>query len=198
MKNNFAIHHRRSIRLQGYDYSRAGAYFVTICTKHRKCLYGNIVEGRMRMNEAGLMVQACWDAIPDHFPQVELDAFVLMPNHVHGILSMVGSITVGAKNFSPLTPFTPLTHPHGTSKTIGSVVRGFKIGVTKWMRHNTAVRDIWQRNYWERIIRDEVELNRIREYIQNNPVQWETDPLNGQGARRAATSPAGDREVWMV
>ena len=88
---------------------------------------------------------------------------VVMPNHVHGIIN----IFVGAKNFLPLQ--------HGTSKTIGSVVRGFKIGVTKWVRQNTDTKNVWQRNYYEHVIRDAVELHKIREYIVNNPAKWEND-----------------------
>jgi REP element-mobilizing transposase RayT len=203
MKYDPAIHHRLSARLRGYDYSRAGMYFVTICAQNRECLFGEIIDGEMWLNDAGKMVQICWNAISDHFPHVELDAFVVMPNHVHGILSIVRAINVGAKNFSPLQRQSS-QQPHGTSKTIGSVVRGFKIGVTKWMRQNTPVRNIWQRNYWEHIIRDEPELNRIREYIRNNPAQWESDKLfvgaNLVFAPGAIHEPSSEypTEVWMV
>jgi len=217
MKYDPAIHHRRSIRLREHDYSQAGAYFVTLCTHNRVCVFGDIVDREMRLNDAVKTVQICWNAIPDHFPQVELDAFVVMPNHVHGILSIIDSqpvgANVGAKNFSPLqqsprqqsSQRQSSQRPHGTSKTIGSVIRGFKIGVTKWMRHNTPVRDIWQRNYWERVIRNESELNRIREYIRNNPVQWEMDQLYpGKGEKLFTPtelrepSPEYATEDWMV
>lgn len=124
-----------------------------------------------------------WLAIPDHFPQVELDAFVVMPNHVHGIIVIAdagesaGVVASGAmlraKNFSPLRP-----PQAGTSKTIGSIVRGFKIGVTKWMRTNTDVHEVWQRNYFEHIVRDEASLDRIRLYITSNPEQWADDAEN--------------------
>ena len=176
MPYNPRIHHRRSIRLQHYDYSQPGAYFVTICVQDRACLFGDVVDGEMRLNDAGHTAQECWHAIPIHFSHVDLDAFVVMPNHVHGILVVVDSLaSEGAKNFSPL---------RGTSKTVGSVVRGFKIGVTTWMRTNTVIHGVWQRNYWEHIVRDESELNRIREYIVNNPGQWEMDRLYpGQGLR---------------
>jgi putative transposase len=203
MKYNPEIHHRRSIRLRGYDYSQAGAYFVTICTQNRECLFGDMMDGEMLLNDAGNIVHQCWDDIPNHFPHVDLDEFGVMPNHVHGIIMIVDSPSVGAKNFSPLP---------GTSKTIGSIVRGFKIGVTKWMRNNTLIHDVWQRNYWEHIVRDESELNRIREYIRNNPVQWELDRLHpGRGEKFFAptriressalygcdaTSP--DDKAWMV
>ncbi len=173
-KTNPFVHHRRSIRLKGYDYSQPGACFVTICTQNRECLFGEIVDGNMIMNDAGRMAEKCWNIIPSHFPHIELDVFVVMPNHVHGIL-FIADVPVGAKNFSPLQSDQ---HPRGTSKTIGSAIRGFKIGVTKWTRQNTGFYNIWQRNYYEHIIRNENELNRIREYIFNNPKKWELDREN--------------------
>jgi len=178
-----AHYHRRSIRLQGYDYSAAGAYFVTICAKERACLFGDVVDGEMMLNQAGNVAHGCWRDIPGHFPHAELDEFVIMPNHVHGIIVIgdhdavdvtVGA-TVGAKNFSPLHPGHP---PNGTSKTIGSIVRGFKIGVTKWMRQNTPVQTVWQRNYYEQVIRNEESLDRIRRYIAENPARWAHDREN--------------------
>jgi len=249
--------HRRSIRLKGYDYSQAGAYFITIVTQDRACLFGEVVDGEMRLNEAGRIAERCWRAIPDHFPHVRLDEFVIMPNHVHGILWIVDAmgttvgaenvitvgaknvntvgaknvkttgaknvitvgaknvkttgaknvitvgaknvktigaknvITVGAKNFSPLpssSPQQPL--PHGTSKTIGSVVRGFKIGVTKWFRENNEVYTVWQRNYYEHIIRSEESLNRIRQYILDNPLRWAYDREN------PVTTASEPEDVW--
>jgi len=127
----------------------------------------------MALNDAGRMVEKCWNNIPSHFPHIELDMFVVMPNHVHGILVMDDS--VGAKNFSPVQPGQ---RPCGTSKTIGSVIRGFKIGVTKWMHAHTNVRDVWQRNYYEHVIRNEDELDHIWEYIIHNPKKWEFDRDN--------------------
>jgi len=133
-------HHRRSIRLPGYDYAQAGAYFVTLCTQGRECLFGNVVDGVMQLNDAGLVAEKCWLEIPMHFPRVVLDAVIIMPNHVHGILVITDSTVVGANNHSPLPSplrsgtsannhspvgaenFPPL--PSGTSGTIGSVVRG--------------------------------------------------------------------------
>jgi REP element-mobilizing transposase RayT len=105
---------------------------------------------------------------------VALDTFVVMPNHAHGIV--VITEMVGAKNFSPL----PVTHSamRPPSKTIGSIIRGFKIGATKWFRGNTNIYTIWQRNYYEHIIRDEDEMNRFREYIVNNPLKWAMDENN--------------------
>lgn len=170
---------RRSIRLRGYNYSQAGAYFITVCAQNRERLFGDIADGQMVLNDAGRMATKCWNEIPLHFPDITLDAFVVMPNHVHGILVITDTVgaknTVGAKKFSPLQSDQ---RPHGTSKTIGSIIRGFKIGITKWMRTHTHVHDVWQRNYYEHIIRNDDELNRIREYIINNPAKWDLDREN--------------------
>ncbi len=167
--------HRRSIRLKGYDYTGVGAYFVTICTQDRLHLFGEIVGADMILNDAGHMVENCWNEIPTHFPHMQLDQFVVMPNHVHGILWITKA--VGAKNISPLPPPSS-KRPTGTSKTIGSIIRGFKIGVTKWMRQHKQVLDTWQRNYHEHIIRNEDDLNSIRQYIMENPRLWAEDSLN--------------------
>ena len=180
-------HHRRSIRLKGYDYTQPGAYFITIVTHERIPLFGNIVNGEMRLNDIGRVAERCWLDIPSHFPHVELDVFVIMPNHVHRILWIVETPPmVGAKNFSPLpsSPVSPLPpsssaeRPRGTSKTIGSIVRGFKIGVTQWVRQNPDVHTVWQRNYYERIIRNEYDPNTIRRYILENPLRWHLDYEN--------------------
>jgi len=113
MKYNPDIHHRRSIRLKNYDYSRKGLYFISICTQNRLCLFGEVKNDEIILNGAGKTVEKCWLEIPSHFPHVTLDAFCIMPNHIHGILIIIEF--VGAKNFLPLR--------HGTSKTIGSIVR---------------------------------------------------------------------------
>ena len=170
-------HHRRSVRLKGYDYTQEGAYFVTVVTQNHSCLFGELAGETMCLNPAGKVVEECWQAIPDHFPHVELDAFVIMPNHVHGIIRIVG-----AKDFSPVHP-DPVS-PSDTSvfrspkRTIGSVVRGFKIGVTKCFRSNTEIQNVWQRNYHDHIIRNEAALNRIRQYIAENPARWGEDDEN--------------------
>jgi REP element-mobilizing transposase RayT len=179
MVRNPGKHHRRSIRLKGYDYSRAGMYFLTVCTQDRACLFGDVVDGEMQLNEAGRVAEQCWRGIPFHFPDTVLDAFVIMPNHVHGI------VAVGAKNFSPLR--SPLRA--GTSRTIGSVIRGFKIGVTKWMRQNGLIHEVWQRNYYEHIIRNDESLNRIRQYILDNPARWAMDRENPAAATRKPETP---------
>jgi putative transposase len=179
MPNGQPKRHRRTIRLQAHDYSQSGAYFVTIGTQERALLFGEIIDGDMRLNDAGRMVEQCWLDIPNHFPHVDLDAFVVMPNHVHGIL-VITDRAVGAKNFSPLQNTNkPAQRPIGApSKSIGSIIRGFKIGVTKWVRENTDTHAVWQRNYYEHVIRNEESLLRIRQYILDNPARWAFDGEN--------------------
>jgi len=147
MKYNPDKHHRRSIRLQGYDYSQPGIYFITLCTQNRECLFGEILNGEMRLNEFGKIAHQCWLEMPHHFPHVQLDEFVIMPDHIHGIIVL--NNIVGAKKFSPQpmpTPQRNITPFRSPSKTIGSIIRGFKIGVTKEFRQNTDIYVVWQRN----------------------------------------------------
>lgn len=164
---------RKSIRLKNYDYSSSGGYFITICTCNRKHLFGKIIDGKMILNDGGKIAQQYWLEIPKHFPNAGLDEFIIMPNHVHGIIMIHNHVR--ANYYSPAKFKSP-------SKTIGSIIRGFKIAVTKWFRFNSNVYIVWQRNYYEHIIRNENELNKIREYIVNNPLQWQYDRENPRRA----------------
>lgn len=169
-----ALHHRRSIRLRGHDYAAGGVYFVTLCLRRRDAgatvgaknlsplRFGTVVNGRMALNDAGRAAAACWRAIPDHFPNAALDEFVVMPDHVHGIIAISG-------RDAPTVPSD--RHPRGTSRTLGSVVRGFKIGVTKSLGGDSP----WQRNYYDIIIRDDRALQNIRRYIRDNPAHWDVE-----------------------
>ena len=164
-----AIHKRQSRRLNGHDYASAGLYFITLNTENRNKLFGEIKNGGMQLNEAGLIAQKCWLEIPEHFPHVTLLDFVIMPNHIHGIIEIIyNPNTVGAENFPPL-PY---------SKTIGSIVRGFKIGVTKWIRQHTTIHEVWQRNYYDHIIHDTDSFERICQYIRDNPKNWNENDLS--------------------
>jgi len=170
--------HRRSIRLKGYDYTRAGAYFVTICTKDRACLFGDVADGVMRLNQMGHIVRQCWLAIPDHVPHVLLDEFVVMPNHVHGILVMMPTHDVGATHASPLQNDDTPARPRGPQpRSVASIVGSFKSAAAKRINehHGTPGAPIWQRNYYEHIIRDDESLNSIRNYIADNPLRWQID-----------------------
>lgn len=175
MKYDPNKHHRRSIRLKCYDYSQPGAYFVTIVTHQRQCIFGRIVDGKMRLNEWGEIAKQCWNEIPQHYPNVTLDEYVIMPNHIHGIIILnennTNDLIVGVQNFEPPRN----EYQHIIPKSIGSIVRGFKIGVTKWFRQHTDIYTVWQRNYYEHIIRNETELQNIRQYILNNPMNWKND-----------------------
>jgi putative transposase len=204
-----AKHHRRSIRLKEYDYTQAGAYFVTVCTQGQACLFGEVVDGEMRVNYAGRMVIAEWEMLPKRFPNVVLDAFVVMPNHVHGILVITDVIPVGAGSPCPyrITAQTPAgvetalgaeTAPL-RGPTLGNVVAYFKYQTTKAInavRQTPSVR-LWQRNYYEHIIRNETSLHRIREYIANNPLQWALDRENPDNVGAGLPRPYGD-EPWRI
>jgi putative transposase len=247
MKYDAAKHKRRSIRLKGYDYSAPGAYFITICTHQRQCLFGSIVAGQVELNATGLWVQACWQRLPYHFLTLTLDVFVIMPNHLHGLLwlgdtsggdgngdtsrggndtsggdgngdtsrggndtsggdgngdtSRGGNDTSGGDgngdtsrrgeafgqkfleqpkisrpNASPLpNPNVAPIQPNGTQPgTIAAIMQNFKSVSTRRINQlqNSAGRPLWQRNYYENVVRDNTALQRIRSYIRNNPLAW--------------------------
>ncbi len=178
MPFNPDIHHRRSIRLRNYDYTRAGAYFMTMCTWQRECLFGDIVEGEMVLNELGSMAGSTWSELSNHYRHVEIDAFVIMPNHVHGIIvfSDEQADEAGLNRGRVANPPLQGEKRHG----LPEIVRGFKTFSSRRinaMRHNHGC-PVWQRNYYERIIRNEYELTRARSYIINNPLKWEHDKEN--------------------
>ena len=174
-KYNPDIHHRRSVRIKGYDYSQAGLYFITICTQNRAHLFGEIENGVMILNDAGRFAERCWLVIPEHYPEEELHEYVIMPNHVHGI---VGVQNVRVQNFEPLH-LRQNQYQKIIPRSIGAIVRGFKIGITKWFQQNTTIHTAWQRNFYEHIIRDEKSHLNISEYIINNPMIWREDRYYG-------------------
>ncbi|MCG8607680.1 hypothetical protein MJD09_22185 [bacterium] len=143
------------------------------------CLFGEIVNKEVHLSQGGKIVDECWRNIPAHYPHVFLDEYIIMPNHIHGVI-FISDDEVGVQNFEPLQS---VDHPTNKfqqiiPRSLDSIVRGFKIGATKWFRQSTDIRVVWQRNYHDRIIRDEDELNRIREYIIYNPVKWDDDEDN--------------------
>ncbi len=191
-------HHRRSIRLKGYDYRHPGAYFITLVTQDRACLFGEIVDGEMRLNEAGEMIQAVWDELSVFYAGVQTDAFVVMPNHMHGIIILTGQPVGAGPRTCPDEPGQPVGagprtcpdepgQPQGIARTLSlpDVVHRFKTLTTK--RYANGVKTLgwppfrgrlWQRNYYEHIIRNELSLNRIRQYITENPLRWHLDREN--------------------
>lgn len=212
-------HHRRSIRLKGYDYSRMGAYFVTIVTQGRECLFGQVVDGEMRLNDAGRMVQAVWDQLPVFYPGVQVDAFIVMPNHIHGIIVLTGHPVGAGPRACPDNVPKETGQPRGTRQpqetgqprgvaptlSLPDVVHRFKTMTTKryadgvkTMGWQPFVGRLWQRNYYEHVIRNDGSLNHIREYIANNPLGWESDRENPDVADtgRIVQPPGG--EPWRI
>jgi REP element-mobilizing transposase RayT len=191
-KYNPNIHHRRSIRLKGYDYSQAGLYFVTICVKNRECLFGNIADGEMILNDAGQMVESEWLKLPERFTNIVLHEYIVMPNHFHAILQIVGATLVAAQNNTVaqnnMIDATEKGQPQGiapTRKTVGDMVGAFEsITTVEYIRgvknKNWKPFDgkLWQRNYWEHIICNEKSYQTISDYIINNPLKWNDDKLN--------------------
>lgn len=179
-------HHRRSIRLRGYDYTQPGAYFVTICEINRACIFGEIRDGEMRLNDLGSLAEDCWVALPEHFPNVELAEYIVMPNHVHGILVVNGQM-VGARHASPL-PNTPLDgRPHGAAPgSVGAIMGSYKSAVSKRINllRDTPGNAVFQRNYYEHVIRNEREHVAIAAYICGNPANWPLDTDNPKNAAK--------------
>lgn len=177
-KYNPDIHHRRSIRLKEYDYSQGGGYFVTICTYNREYIFGSVADGKIELNEWGKMVLEWWNNLLEHYPNISLDEFVVMPNHIHGIIIITDAAPMRAGQPRPYKKTAPNSETQ--KHTLGRIVAFFKYQSTKHINglRGTPGISIWQRNYYEHIIRSENELNRIREYIIGNPFKWETDEEN--------------------
>lgn len=160
---------RHSIRLKDYDYAQAGAYFVTICVKDRACVLGMIENEKMQLSDYGKLVSTSWEWLAQQYAYVELDAWAIMPNHLHGIVFIHDNLRGGSR-----------TAPTVSRKTLGRLIGAFKTVSTKQIN---AVRNIsglpfWQRNYYEHVIRNEDDLFRVRTYIVNNPLQWALDDEN--------------------
>ncbi|MBU0570414.1 transposase [Patescibacteria group bacterium] len=173
---------RKSIRFKNYDYSLNGLYFTTICTQNRKCLFGDIVDGKMVLNGVGEILKNIWQSLPDHH-SVELDTFQIMPNHVHFIIQIV----VGATRGSPgLTRGLNTTGAPRHAPTLGTIIGLFKSECTKQIRKklNNPNIIVWQRNYYECILRNEKSLNKIREYIKTNPKIWDRDRNNPENWKK--------------
>jgi REP element-mobilizing transposase RayT len=162
-------HNRRSTRLPGRDYARSGAYFVTICTQDRDYLFGEVTSSRVTLNAFGEIADECWADLPRHYGHVMNDAFVVMPNHVHGII-VLGKTGVGAG----LKPAPTRRH------TLSEVVRAFKTFSARRINdlRGTPGQRVWQRNYHERVVRDRDQLRRVRGYIARNPAAWDSDEEN--------------------
>lgn len=186
MNRSLSFRQRRSIRLPEYDYASRGAYFVTVVSHKRMDIFGEIQAEMIILSLIGNIVDECWHAIPNHFPKVNVDQFVVMPNHVHGILIISADVTVGATHESPLRQKPLLQQKQSQQQkrakgpppgSLGAIIGLFKSSVTKRV-HQIGIsspEQIWQRNYYEHIIRDEQDYQKICEYILSNPSNWEID-----------------------
>jgi REP element-mobilizing transposase RayT len=218
-------HHRRSIRLDGYDYSSSGAYFITIGTYQRQCLFGNVIDGAMHLNDMGHIVAEEWMRSQTIRQEIQFDEWVIMPNHIHGIVWIQSPDTsdnpVGAHGGAPArrqasqpnrddhcpnqsaktkttgeehqqsarahsrAPLQPTSQPkigiaHRRPRSLSSFIAGFKSATTKRINRfrNAPGTPVWQRNYYDHIIRDDRALHQIRHYIQTNPSSWTIDQLH--------------------
>jgi putative transposase len=172
-------HHRRSIRLKGYDYTQPGVYFTTICVRDRECVLGDVVDGEMVLSDWGQVVAESWQWLAEQYPYVALDACVVMPNHLHGIVIFNDDSDRGdscGRGGSRTAP----TRTASRRKPLGHLVGAFKTVSTKRINQmrDTPGQPFWQRNYYEHIVRNERELNAIRWYIRDNPARWLEDIEN--------------------
>jgi putative transposase len=172
-------HHRRSIRIPGFDYAAPGWYFVTVCGLDREPLFGRVRDGKADLSAFGHLVEVCWQEIPIHFPRVSLDDFVVMPNHLHGI------VVIGHEDGTACRAPTSEAFAAPVPESLATIVRSFKSAATKAINDVRGTRGspVWQRDYHERVIRDQRELAIKRRYIAQNPVNWAQDDENPEGPR---------------
>ena len=184
-KYNPDIHHRRSIRLKGYDYSQSGLYFITLCTIDRTCMFGNVVEGKMQLNDIGQLVEQEWlNTIKIRHDDVRLHNYIVMPNHFHAIIEIRRGESHSPQSHLSQSDPSSITNEcningkdlpqrmKSPSKTVGAIVRGFKGAISRQLGYT-----VWQRNYYEHIIRTDASYRHISNYIENNPTKWQSDKL---------------------
>jgi putative transposase len=179
-------HHRQSVRLKSYDYTQPGAYFVTLVAWRRQPIFGQIQAGEIRLSPAGEIVQQVWDDLPRHFNHITLGSAVVMPNHFHGIIFIEGrgEAAAGITCSSPSTLAAAASPSHGPKGTIagslGAIIQNFKSITSRMIARvlGRSASPVWQRNYYERVLRNEDELRQLSAYILNNPSCWDTDQEN--------------------
>ena len=174
---------RRPNRLKDYDYSQAGYYLVTICTQDRINYFGEIEQARMQLSDIGRIVTNCWQGIPEHFHDTALDEFVVMPNHIHGIIIIVGNADLRSLPRDS-------AQPQDTDRSkmyLSKIVHGFKSSVTRMVRKRWGNHSFgWQKSFYDHVIRNDADLHRVRTYIQNNPLNWELDKNNRANWHKSA------------
>ena len=187
MKYDPNKHHRQSIRLPGYDYSQSGAYFVTICADRRQCLFGDVVDGQMRLNQYGAIVAETYQWLCQRYPYLISDEWIVMPNHFHAIMVITDKPRRGVSRNAPTINKQRTTdNSNNLSKStikrkpLGRLIGAFKTVSTKKINilQDAPGTTLWQRNYYEHIIRNQDAMDKIRQYIVNNPLSWENDRLH--------------------
>jgi REP element-mobilizing transposase RayT len=178
-KNKYRI---ESTRLKGWDYRNPGYYFVTICTKNRDYHFGHIVNGEMHLSAIGEIAAQCWQEIPNHHTNVELDEFMIMPNHVHSIVVICNPVvaveTLHATSLPPPPAESKMSEISPKAGSLGAIIRSYKSAVTRLCGLQGFTEFAWQTRYHDHIIRNENSLHQIRQYIRNNPAKWELDREN--------------------
>ena len=177
MKYDPLRHHRRSIRLTGYDYAQAGEYYVTLCVKDRDCILGEILQNEVRLSRIGEIVKQCWEGIPKHFSNAMLDEFIIMPNHLHGIVILVGTrhavsqpITSSQREKIPLQMGEEFGKP--ICGSLSTIMRSFKSAAANRIHSKGYPEFAWQSRFHDHILRDTYDLDRVRRYMRNNPTRW--------------------------
>jgi len=173
---------RRSVRLPAHDYTSPGAYFLTICTAHRVCLFGSVRNQDVVLSKLGVLADVLWRQAPSHVEGIDLDAFVVMPNHLHAIVVIPGDGRGTAHlpwravpGCRAPTEARPETFSHPRKGSLATLVRSYKSAVTKEAGRILGIREVWQRGYYEHVVRGRIQLLRVRDYIENNPTRWSTD-----------------------
>lgn len=169
---NPEIHHRRSIRLKGYDYSQEGLYFVTICVHNMECIFGEIINGQMILNQTGRIIETTCLQIEKQYPHILINPYCIMPNHFHAIIEISSQCTGGSRTALPFS----------STKPLGRIIGAFKTISTKNINilNNTPGNRLWHRNYYEHIIRNDYSYQNIYDYIMENPERWEKDKYWGR------------------
>jgi putative transposase len=204
MNDKPTLPERKRLRLPTFDYSSQGGYYVTICTHGRLPILANIADGQSVLTDEGRIVSESWSKLPSKYPIVIIDEFVIMPNHIHGILFLQPSDELtcrGGLRSSATRPLADMSVPCNPAiVSLSEVIRYFKTTTAKQINilRDTRGQPVWQRNYYEHIIRNEGDLQNIRRYIDDNPAQWAYDQENPDssptgGLRKTLTRPYGNR-----
>ena len=181
---------RHLLRLQGFDYSQPNAYFVTIVLEGRKCLLGDIFDGEMHPSDAGRMIEKWWNELTNKFHSIELDDFTIMPNHFHGLLWLVGADLGVGPGLGASSDQSNFSKKEKVSVSLPAVMQWFKTMTTNEYIRGVKLSGwtpfpgkLWQRNYYDHVVRDDIDLDNIRRYIKGNPILWEQDNENPHGAK---------------